>query len=156
MNLDSIKFDMNVAEGIAKTLAPYETGNLRFNAIKSQLTDDGFRIKYSLADAFYIYFLEEGTRKSTTHQGFIANETLPTIASFISAKHKQRNKKVVNHFRYRANQSQIDESSDWEQRAIRNEYSRNLDIDLISKKQGWEHNTSMEIYDDNFESRRLY
>ena len=155
MRMSMVQGDMRVAKGIAMFLAPFDTGNVRFNAIKGELTNDGFRIKYSLPDAFYIYFLEEGTAKSQKHVGFIANETVPTIASFISNKYKKRNQSVVNHFKYRSRQAEMDKGDKMAQRELRNQYSTRLDIDMLSKKQKWEHNSNMEIYDENFESRRL-
>lgn len=156
MKLESIQEDMRVAEGIAMFIAPYDTGNLRFNAIKSQLTADGFRVKYSLADAFYIYFLEEGTRKTTRHKGFIANKTVPTIASYISAKHKQKSPKLIRHFKMRSHLATIDTALDTRERDIRNMRSLAVDVNKIAKDNQWAHNPDIEIFDENFESRRLY
>ncbi len=48
---------------IAKSLAPIDSGNLRHNAIKLLRHKDGFTIKYSAVDAYYIEFVEEGTSK---------------------------------------------------------------------------------------------
>ena len=155
MNTNDVLEDMKVAEGIAKALSPFDTGNLRFNAIKSSLTNDGFRVVYSLADAYYIYFLEEGTQKSTMHQGFIANRTVPTIASFISAKYKQRKKSIVSDFKNKSLLAYEDRNYNWIEREQRNLYSKNINLDKLARENEWEHNTEMEIYDENFESRRL-
>jgi hypothetical protein len=79
--------DRNIAEGIAKAVSPYEKGNLRYNAIRSELVDNGFNIIYDLQRAFYIYFLEEGTRFTHRHAGFIEFGTVPRIADFLNAKY---------------------------------------------------------------------
>jgi len=79
--------DRNIAEGIAKAASPYETGNLRYNAIKSELVQNGFNIIYDLNSAFYIYFLEEGTKYTQKHKGFIEYGTVPLIAGFLRAKY---------------------------------------------------------------------
>jgi len=155
MKQNDILEDMRVAEGIAKALSPYDTGNLRFNAIKSSLTNDGFRVIYSLADAYYIYFLEEGTSKSTIHQGFIANRTVPTIASYVSAKYKQRKKSIVSDFKNKSLLAFEDRNYSWIEREQRNLYSKSINLDKLARENEWEHNTEMEIYDENFESRRL-
>ena len=48
---------------IAKGLAPIDSGNLRYNAIKiKNRTQNSFTLNYSLTDAYYIEFLEEGTK----------------------------------------------------------------------------------------------
>lgn len=63
----------------AKGVAPYDKGNLALNAIKGNFWTDPnrFRIKYSIADAFYITYLEEGEfaggsdTKPNKHRAFI-------------------------------------------------------------------------------------
>ena len=60
---------------IAKSLAPIDSGNLRHNAIKLLRRRNGFTIKYSGVDAYYIQFVEEGTSKQKA-QGFILNTYL--------------------------------------------------------------------------------
>jgi len=83
--------DMKTCLGLARSVSPYKSGNVRFNAMSAYQTNDGFAIRYSLADAFYIYFLEEGTRYTTRHQGFIANRTVPLLASYLLSKYVQEN-----------------------------------------------------------------
>lgn len=147
--------DMRVAEGIAQAVAPFDTGNLKFNAIKSELTNDGFRIRYSLGSAYYIYFLEEGTRISTRHQGFIANKTVPLIASYISAKYEQQNKKIVNEFKHYSHLAKQDTMENKMLRQKRLEQSLRIDVEQMSYERGWEHNEEMEVFDPNFRERRL-
>lgn len=82
---------------IAKGLSPFDTGNLRYNAIKSKPTNDGFVIIYSLQDAYYIRLLEEGIT-TMKHYGFIANKTVPAIASYFAAKYQERDEKRLQQF----------------------------------------------------------
>src|SRR4030066_802956 len=88
--LQDVRGDKNIALGIAREHAPFEYGNLRFNAIKAFDTYDGFVVHYDLSSAFYIYFQEEGTRFTTKNQGFIGQRTYPAIASFFQAKYQDR------------------------------------------------------------------
>jgi|LGOV01.1.fsa_nt_gb hypothetical protein len=47
---------------IAKGLAPYDTGNLRHNAIRmTKIKEDSWTINYDTQQAIYISYLEEGT-----------------------------------------------------------------------------------------------
>ncbi len=64
------------------SLAPYDTGNLRHNAIKILRRKNGFTIKYSAVDAYYIQFVEEGT-KTQKGQGFI-EKTYITLANYFA------------------------------------------------------------------------
>ena len=57
------------ALGLARSYSPMDKGNAKFNATQKFITPKGFRINYSLAKAYYIYFLEEGTQKNTTTRG---------------------------------------------------------------------------------------
>ena len=82
-----INEDRNIALGLARAYAPYETGNLRYNAIYSELVQNGFNIVYDLGRAFYIYFQEEGTRYTSQNKGFIEMKTVPAIQGFLSAKY---------------------------------------------------------------------
>jgi hypothetical protein len=82
--------DKTICLGLAKSVAPQKTGNLKFNAIRALNTPDGFMIEYSLADAFYIYFLEEGTRYTKRHQGFIVNKTVPLLAHYLYSKYAMK------------------------------------------------------------------
>lgn len=90
--------DMHVALGLARSMSPVDTGNVRYNAIQAQTTNDGFVIKYSLSDAFYIYFLEEGTKYSTKHKGFIGARTVPLIAEYLYSKYTDRDIGMVAKF----------------------------------------------------------
>lgn len=100
--------DKNICLGLARSLSPYKTGNLRFNAIQANITTDGFIINYSLADAYYIYFLEEGTRKSTKHKGFIGTKTVLMVADYLYAKY---NMKDVTQFQIESMYGNSDEDS---------------------------------------------
>ena len=100
--------DMNVCLGLARGVSPYKTGNVRFNAITSYRTDDGFAIKYSLANAYYIYFLEEGTRFTTRHQGFIANKTVPLLSEYMYTKYTIKDKVGEIEFAVKSDIANID------------------------------------------------
>jgi len=87
--------DMQTCLGLARSVSPYKSGNLRFNAMSAYQTNDGFAIRYSLADAFYIYFQEEGTRYTTKNQGFIVNRTLPLLATYLLTKYVQEDSQAT-------------------------------------------------------------
>jgi len=146
MNI-TIHIDSIVSVGIAMSLAPYDTGNLRFNAIKRIVNPQGFTVRYSLADAFYIYFLEEGTSKSLQHQGFIANRTVPAIANYLYQKYQTQNKKQISKWQRISREATNDIDIDSEKRSIRNKRSLNLDLESISSKEKWQHNEFIEQFD---------
>jgi hypothetical protein len=70
---------------IAQSIAPFETGNLRFNAIRLIIQPFGFSIEYLLNVAPYILFLQRGTKFSDTHKGFI-DDTVNAIALYMRNK----------------------------------------------------------------------
>jgi len=100
-----MKVDEITCLNIAKGLSPIDTGNLRFNAIKSYEQSNGFIISYSLAAAYYIRLLEEGI-SSTKHTGFIANKTVPAIASYLYASYSSRDKNRIAMFNSIADQAE--------------------------------------------------
>lgn len=146
MNI-AIHNDSIVSVGIAMAMSPYDTGNLRFNAIKRIAKPNGFIINYSLAEAFYIYFLEEGTSKSIQHQGFIANRTVPAIANYLFQKYEAQNKKQVSKWQKISREAANDIDIDSEKRSIRNKQSLNVDLESVSQQQKWRHNEFIEQYD---------
>ena len=96
--IELVKSEKEVALGIARAYAPFKYGNLRFNAIKLRDMKDGFKIVYSLEDAFYIYFQEEGTRYSQKNKGFIAYRTYPALASYFYGKYQTGSPALVNYY----------------------------------------------------------
>jgi hypothetical protein len=146
MNI-TIHTDSIVSVGIAMALSPYDTGNLRFNAIKRVMRPQGFTINYSLDDAFYIYFLEEGTSKSLQHQGFIANRTVPAIANYLYQKYQAQNKTQTSKWRRISREAANDIDIDSEKRGIRHKQSLNLDLESVSQKENWRHNEFIEQFD---------
>jgi acetoin utilization deacetylase AcuC-like enzyme len=70
------------AKRIMQQEAPYKSGNLRFNAIQSQRTMQGYNIinRYHIAD--YIHFLNEGTQKSNKHKGYATIRALTRITDY--------------------------------------------------------------------------
>lgn len=71
---------------IARGLAPKDTGNLAFNAITTQQLHNGFAIVYNEHSAFYVNFLEEGTKFMDKHVGFIETRTCEAIDKFLKGK----------------------------------------------------------------------
>jgi len=146
MNI-AIHNDSIVSVGIAMAMSPYDTGNLRFNAIKRIAKPNGFIINYSLAEAYYIYFLEEGTSKSLQHQGFIANRTVPAISNYLYQKYEAQNKKQVTKWQSISREAANDIDIDSEKRSVRNKRSLNVDLESVSQQKKWQHNEFIEQYD---------
>jgi hypothetical protein len=146
----AINNDSIVSVGLAMAIAPYDTGNLRFNAIKRVVRTNGFTIQYSLADAFYIYFLEEGTSKSLIHQGFIANRTVPAIANYLFQKYEARNQTQIMRLQKISREAANDIDIDSMKREKRHLGSLGLDVPSIAEKQNWEHSQGIEQYDTDW------
>lgn len=152
-----IESDMRVADGIAKMFAPMKTGNLRFNAIKSNITYNGFRIRYSLSDAYYIYFLEEGTKKMQMHVGFISNRTVPAIAYYLFSKYDEYNKKEVNKIKRLSKNAQTNDAySLLYYRGERHKKSLGFDLETVSKQEKWEHDVNNEVFDTNWKRGDMF
>lgn len=82
MELNKIITDVH---NICKSMARYDTGNLRENAIKVRnRRANGFTITYSIIDAHYIEYVEEGTIYQKG-QHFIA-ETAEVLVGFFAPK----------------------------------------------------------------------
>ena len=147
-----INDDMMVADGIAKMFAPMKTGNLRFNAIKSERMNFGFRVRYSLADAFYIYFIEEGTSRKggAKHIGFISNNTVPAIANYLFTKYEAKKRNQTNKIKRLSRNAQIDNKFESKTRAKRHAGSLNFDLETVAREQDWKHNTDNEVFDTNW------
>lgn len=130
-----MKVDELTCLNIAKGLSPIDTGNLRFNAINSYEQPNGFVINYSLAAAYYIRLLEEGI-SSMKHVGFIANKTVPAIASYLYAKYASKDKNRMAMFNSIADEAKsyladedVKSSFNQETRSQRYESSLFADID---------------------------
>jgi len=100
--LSAIRSEKHTVLGLARFYAPFDTGNLRYNAITVGDIPDGIGLNYDLSSAFYIYFLEEGTKYTTKHQGFIANQTVPAIASYIQAKFADGDQDLIGYYEHNA------------------------------------------------------
>jgi len=150
----NIGVDMRTSLGLARRFSPEDTGNVKFNATKALRKSNGFRINYSLSDAFYIYFLEEGTRKSTRHQGYISNITVPAIAHYLEMKYAQKNKKQTKRIYGIATNGNLDRNIDnnLDARTRRNLYSKSLDLNQISNvpNREWQHNPNIENNNDDY------
>ena len=150
-----ISVDMRTSLGLARRFSPQDTGNAKFNATKAFMNARGFRINYSLNDAFYIYFLEEGTRKSMQHQGYIANQTVPAIAHFLNVKYNHRSKAQLKRLYGMAWNGNLDRATDstLERRTKRQEASLNYDLETNSNLKGkqWQHNANIENNSNEWE-----
>ena len=62
---------INRAKIIAQNNSPFDTGNLRFNAITAQRLGNGGRVRINGRDAYYAQFLQEGRGYSNKHAGFV-------------------------------------------------------------------------------------
>lgn len=154
MKRDSIVYDMDIALGLAQYIAPMDSGNLRYNAIKKEMRNNGFTIRYSLTDAFYIYFLEEGTRKFSGHKGFIGGQTVPAIASFLYSKYNTKDVKTINHFRYFAQRGAKEVAQMSNSAELRQAHSLNQDIQAISIKNNWQP-SGIDYYQQSFAKSRM-
>ena len=144
--------DMKVAYGIAIRFSPYDTGNLRLNAIKTIIRPDGFTIRYSLDDAFYIYFLEEGTKYTKKHMGFIANKTVPAIANYLFYRYSvAKNDKITRQWQRFSRQgvrSLLQHYEGYDEKLEKRHLgSLVFDLAKVSKEQQWQHNPNIEVYD---------
>ena len=138
MKLDSISYDMNVCLGLARIIAPMESGNLRYNAISAHLTQDGFVINYSLDKAFYVYFLEEGTKKFKGHMGFIGAQTAPAMASYLHSKYNTQDRAKINHFIYYSNKgfNEIDRMTTDSDIRLKNSLMAN--VQAVATENNWQ------------------
>lgn len=93
-----VSLDKQTCLGIARIYAPMKSGNLKYNAIGSFDTSDGFAIEYSLAKAFYTYFQEEGTIYTIKNRGFIGILTVNAIANYFAVKYVDENENKVADF----------------------------------------------------------
>jgi hypothetical protein len=81
-------------EGLARSMAPYDTGNLA-EAIYSKphgLGNQGFTITYPYREVNYLYLLEFGSTKSVKNKGFIRQQTVPVMASIIEGYFTRKRK----------------------------------------------------------------
>ncbi|MCK9575885.1 MAG: hypothetical protein M0R51_08070 [Clostridia bacterium] len=159
MNLN-FEDDKSVCTNLARFYAPMRSGNLRYNAIQSYITTDGFIIVYSLNEAYYIYFLEEGTKITSKHKGFISNITVPAIASYLNAKYNDVSdmKKYYEEnailggndiYMQQGNERMISE------RNLKLLESLNLNVPKLAETYDWQHNQNNEIYYEDFIKRKF-
>ena len=77
---------MHDAKNIAQQLAPFDTGNLRYNAIRAYITPTGFRVVMLYSAAFYGAILDqppkEGTRK---HTGWWSTGVAVDVPKYVDA-----------------------------------------------------------------------
>jgi hypothetical protein len=84
---------MNDAKVIAQQNAPFQTGNLRYNAIRAYPTPQGFRVVMLFTVAFYGAILDKTKNKKS---GWWSVSTLSDITTYVDAvlNNKQSNIQV--------------------------------------------------------------
>jgi hypothetical protein len=90
---------------LAKQIAPYDTGNLAFNGIKVVMTNTGFRIDYIDRAAPYVEYLEEGTRHSGKHVGFISQNTVYAVTKLVHDTYNNRKSSETINYKLLAEKS---------------------------------------------------
>lgn len=88
---------MNDSKKIAQQLAPFDTGNLRYNAIRAYKTPTGFRVVMLYTVAFYGALLDQyGARTTNQHQGWWSTSATTDIGKYADAvlNNKQSNIQV--------------------------------------------------------------
>lgn len=114
---------------LARDIAPKDTGNLAFNAISMRYTHNGFKIFYSGQKAFYLGYLQEGTKYTTKHKGFI-DMTATAISAHITA---MLNGHYNNLNATRKRLSQWADTERRQQRLVSSlEFTRNSEMQLMS------------------------
>lgn len=96
---------------IARTFAPEDTGNLKWNAIRGMwwTSKNKFRITYDSSVARYIDYLEEGefaggsSSKRNKHKDFISRDTVIAINDMLVSYFHLNNRK-----RYRYSKDKVD------------------------------------------------
>lgn len=96
---------------IAISLAPVKSGNLSKNAIRVFRRRNGFTINYSAVDAYYIEFVEDGTKYQKA-QGFIKETYKQLLEYFFNVENGYTNaynkqgetaRQIINKELYRDN-----------------------------------------------------
>ena len=80
--IDKIEFDKTLGQyvlTIARSMAPYDTGNLASSMYLPINNSSHIQIKYPLQYIHYLYFLEFGTSLNSTNVGFIRNRTRDAV-----------------------------------------------------------------------------
>ena len=83
---------------LAQANAPFDTGNLRYNAMYLVMKLDGFEIVYDDRFADYIDYLEiSGLGSSNKHVNFISNKTFWVIVEYLEYVLKGIGRNVFKH-----------------------------------------------------------
>jgi hypothetical protein len=152
--LTDLQSEKQACLGLARSYTPFKTGNLRYNSISVYDTAVGFNIEYKLSNAYYIYFLEEGTSKSKKWVGFIANRTVPAIASYLNAKFSTKNEDLLKYYEDRILRGNYDifvaENNEKmlgrrEAKAYDSYLADKVNYGHISNEFSWKHNAGIEM-----------
>jgi len=74
---------MNESLTIARDMTPEDSGNLARNSLRAQKTKDGFKLMYQYAAADYVHYLNDGTKHSQKHVGFV-DRVAKQVASYVN------------------------------------------------------------------------
>jgi len=86
-----LKTLMHQATTIVRDKAPFDTGNLRYNAIKSYITPTGFKIVSRFGVAFYGTLLDQkGAGKKQTHKGWFSTEANLAVSTYMHSNINDR------------------------------------------------------------------
>lgn len=79
---------MNDSKKIAQQLAPFDTGNLRYNAIRAYKTPTGFRIVSLYTAAFYGHLLDQRKEikgRQNVHYGWWTTSVRTDVGKYVDA-----------------------------------------------------------------------
>ncbi len=91
---------------LAKQISPFDRGNA-MDAIKSTASASQIHISYDLNEADYIEFLEEGTRKSGKHVGYISQDTVYAFTRMIQDTYNNKRGSETLNLKMLAQKSKI-------------------------------------------------
>jgi hypothetical protein len=91
---------------LAKEISPFDSGNA-MGAIRSSSTNNQILISYDLNQADYIEYLEEGTRKSGKHVGYISQDTVYAFTRLIQDVYNNNKTSETNNIQMLAQKTKI-------------------------------------------------
>ena len=87
-NIDQLR---NESKVIAQNLTPFDTGNLRYNAMRAYNTPTGFRLTSLFTAAFYGGILDtHGVRGGDKHKGWWSTGVYTAVATYIHSSLNNR------------------------------------------------------------------
>ena len=93
---------------MAQALAPFDTGNLKFNAMDLIILPNGFEIRYDSNFAHYLKWVEEGKTAGGTsdkNKFFIKHKTVGQVAGYLQNALNGKTALATRHHKLVTNQS---------------------------------------------------